>query len=117
VRKLQAAALGNFAPDLTIILDVEPSPAWPRRGTRRLRKTVSSSSMRDFHMRLRDGFLSIAARSLSAALSLTQARIGKLSRQYLAHSRGTLGAMSPAKREAEAGSRPRRRPGASALNI
>lgn len=61
VRRLQQAALGDFAPDLTLVLDVDP-----RDGLRRARKRGEAESRFerfdvDFHARLRAGFLEIAA--------------------------------------------------------
>lgn len=61
VRKLQAAALGNFAPDLTLILDVEPRSGLGRAAARGLAENRFEQFDAEFHMRLRDGFHSIAA--------------------------------------------------------
>jgi dTMP kinase len=60
VRNLQAAALGDFAPDLTIILDVEPRTGLDRAVTRGAKENRFERFDAAFHRRLRDGFLSIA---------------------------------------------------------
>jgi dTMP kinase len=61
VRNLQRAALGNFAPDLTIILDVEPQSGLERTLARGAAENRFEQFDGKFHTRLREGFLSIAA--------------------------------------------------------
>ena len=61
VRNLQKAALGDFAPDLTIILDVEPRSGLERAAARGAKENRFERFDAAFHQRLRDGFLSIAA--------------------------------------------------------
>jgi len=61
VRNLQQAALGHYAPDLTIILDVEPKSGLERAAARGAKENRFERFDADFHQRLRDGFLSIAA--------------------------------------------------------
>src|ERR1051326_1239622 len=61
VRNLQKAALGDFAPDLTIILDVEPRSVLERAAARGAKENRFERFDAAFHQRLRDGFLSIAA--------------------------------------------------------
>src|SRR3954470_22382811 len=61
VRKLQAAALGNFAPDLTIVLDMEPRAGLDRAVARGAAENRFERFDAQFHMRLREGFLAIAA--------------------------------------------------------
>jgi dTMP kinase len=61
VRSLQKAALGDFAPDLTIILDVDPRAGLERAVARGAQENRFERFDAAFHQRLRDGFLSIAA--------------------------------------------------------
>ena len=61
VRKLQAAALGSFAPDLTIVLDVQPRAGLERAVSRGADENRFERFDAAFHQRLRDGFLSLAA--------------------------------------------------------
>ena len=61
VRGLQHAALGDFAPDLTILLDIDPSAGLKRAGARGETENRFERFDDGFHARLRDGFLSIAA--------------------------------------------------------
>ncbi len=62
VRSLQRAALGDFAPDLTIVLDIDPHDGLGRAGIRGHPENRFEKFDADFHARLREGFLSIAAR-------------------------------------------------------
>jgi dTMP kinase len=61
VRRLQHAALGDFAPDLTILLDIDPGVGLTR--TRRRGQAENRFERFDagFHARLREGFLRIVA--------------------------------------------------------
>ena len=61
VRKLQTAALGDFAPDLTIVLDVQPRAGLERAVARGANENRFERFDAAFHQRLRDGFLSLAA--------------------------------------------------------
>ena len=61
VRRLQQAALGGFAPDLTIILDIDPSAGLMRAGRRGEGENRFERFDDGFHAKLRAGFLSIAA--------------------------------------------------------
>jgi dTMP kinase len=61
VRKLQAAALGTFAPDLTIVLDVQPRAGLERAVARGANENRFERFDAVFHQILRDGFLSLAA--------------------------------------------------------
>lgn len=65
IRAIHAAVIGDFQPDLTIILDLPVEEGLARAG-KRLSEHRSAEDRfermeRDFHHRLRDGFLSIAA--------------------------------------------------------
>jgi len=64
ITAVHAAALGDFKPDLTLILDLPTDEGLARAG-RRLSEHQSTEDRfermeRDFHDRLRDGFLEIA---------------------------------------------------------
>jgi dTMP kinase len=64
VRRLQLAALGDFAPDLTIILDLDPVQGLRRAEGRNVGQTEENRFERfdaEFHTRLRDGFRALAA--------------------------------------------------------
>jgi dTMP kinase len=64
MRKLTRFALGDAAPDLTIILDIEPSKGLARAAARR-GLAVSDSFERqsiDFHTKIREALLQIATR-------------------------------------------------------
>ena len=59
---LQATALGDFRPDLTLILDLPVESGLARANARRGGEDRYERMDLDFHRRLRDGFLDIAAR-------------------------------------------------------
>ncbi|HEY4265521.1 MAG TPA: dTMP kinase [Micropepsaceae bacterium] len=61
VRALQMAALGDFMPDLTLVLDVNPQDGLARAGARGAAENRFERFDDAFHRRLRDGFLAIAA--------------------------------------------------------
>jgi dTMP kinase len=61
VRALQQAALGDFQPDLTIVLDVNPREGLARADVRGAAENRFERFDAAFHARLRDGFLAIAA--------------------------------------------------------
>ena len=61
VRRLQHAALGDFAPDLTILLDIDPDAGLKRAGRRGQAENRFERFDAGFHARLREGFLRIAA--------------------------------------------------------
>jgi dTMP kinase len=61
VRALQRAALGDFQPDLTIVLDVNPREGLARADVRGVAENRFERFDAAFHARLRDGFLAIAA--------------------------------------------------------
>src|SRR5258706_2037750 len=61
VRRLQHAALGDFAPDLTILLDIDPDAGLKRARRRGQAENRFERFDAGFHARLRDGFLQIAA--------------------------------------------------------
>jgi len=61
LRSLQRAALGDFKPDLTLILDLPASAGLSRATARGGNETRYESMALAFHERLRAGFLEIAA--------------------------------------------------------
>lgn len=62
IAALQATALGNFRPDLTLILDLPVETGLARANARRGGEDRYERMDLDFHHRLRDGFLDIAGR-------------------------------------------------------
>ncbi|MFO1080882.1 MAG: dTMP kinase [Reyranellaceae bacterium] len=60
--RLYAIAVGDFRPHLTIVLDVPIELGLARAASRRGSETRYESLPRDFHARVRTGFLEIAAR-------------------------------------------------------
>lgn len=62
IRQLHAAALGDFNPDLTLILDLDPRTGLERTVSRGEDATRFERFDADFHARLRQAFLDIAAR-------------------------------------------------------
>src|SRR6266581_5205123 len=61
VRRLSRAALGDFAPDLTILLDIDPDAGLKRAGRRGQAEDRFERFDAGFHARLRGGFLQLAA--------------------------------------------------------
>ena len=59
--KLYGIAVGDFRPDLTLILDLPVEAGLARASARRGNETRYESLPRDFHERVRRGFLDIAA--------------------------------------------------------
>jgi len=62
IAALQATALGDFRPDLTLILDLPVETGLFRANARRGGEDRYERMDLDFHRRLRDGFLDIAKR-------------------------------------------------------
>jgi dTMP kinase len=62
IERLYAVAVGNFAPDLTLILDIPPEAGVTRAHARRDGEDRYERMDLGFHQRLRAGFLEIAAR-------------------------------------------------------
>jgi dTMP kinase len=58
--KLHRITLGDFAPDLTIILDLPVEEGLARAGRRSMTTDRFEQLEHEFHQRLRDGFLAIA---------------------------------------------------------
>ncbi|MEP3071401.1 dTMP kinase [Maricaulis sp.] len=62
IRQLHGAALGDFRPDLTLVLDLDPRTGLERTVARGEDATRFERFDADFHARLRQAFLDIAAR-------------------------------------------------------
>lgn len=62
VRALQEAALGDFVPDLTLILDLDAKTGLDRTKTRDVNVARFEQFDADFHAKLREGFRALAAR-------------------------------------------------------
>jgi dTMP kinase len=62
IERLYAVAVGDFAPDLTLILDIPVEAGLDRTQGRTGGEDRYERMDREFHRRLRDGFLDIAAR-------------------------------------------------------
>ncbi len=66
IHGLETLALNGHAPDLTIVLDMDPATAFSRVGRRELEPALTETGDRfekedlDWHRRLRDAFLAIA---------------------------------------------------------
>ena len=61
IRALHAAVLGEFAPDATLILDISPEAGLARTVSRGEDPTRFEKLGMEFHQKLRQGFLDIAA--------------------------------------------------------
>jgi dTMP kinase len=57
---VKKAAIGNFEPDLTIILDIDPAVGLNRAGARKADGDTFESKDMYFHTQIRKGFLDIA---------------------------------------------------------
>ncbi|UEM06206.1 dTMP kinase [Skermanella rosea] len=62
IEQLYAVAVGDFAPDLTLILDIPPGTGVARAHARHDGEDRYERMDLSFHRRLRDGFLDIASR-------------------------------------------------------
>lgn len=62
IEALWSDTLGDFRPDLTLILDIEPDTGLARAAERRGHETRYEEMDVSFHRTLRDGFLDIARR-------------------------------------------------------
>jgi len=63
VRRVEAIAIGDFKPDLTFVLDLDPEIGLARAGKRAGAETRFEEFGLDFHLRMRKAFLDIARRS------------------------------------------------------
>ena len=62
LEQLYAIAVGDFRPDLTLVLDIPVAAGLARAASRHGTETRYESLPRDFHERVRSGFLELAAR-------------------------------------------------------
>ena len=62
LERLYELAVGSFRPDLTLVLDLPVEAGLARAAERRGAETRYESLPRDFHQRVREGFLDIAKR-------------------------------------------------------
>ena len=74
-RALQEAALPGVAPDLTVILDIDPEAGLARAHKRKTATENRFERFDDgFHQKLRDGFLQVAAREPKRCVVVNAAR-------------------------------------------
>ncbi len=59
IQTVQHAAIGDFAPDLTIILDIDPAQGLNRAGRRAGTGDTFEGKALSFHQKIREGFLDI----------------------------------------------------------
>jgi len=74
IQSLHHLTLGNFAPDLTFIFDIDPVVGLKRAASRRGDENRFESMDVDFHHRIRAGFLAIAEREPGRCLILDAAQ-------------------------------------------
>jgi dTMP kinase len=72
--RLYDIAVGDFRPDLTLILDLPVDAGLARAGRRRGSETRYESLPRDFHDRVRAGFLEIAKREPARCVVIDASR-------------------------------------------
>jgi dTMP kinase len=72
--RLYEAAVGDFRPDLTLVFDLPVEQGLARAATRRGGETRYESLPRDFHQRVRQGFLAIAAAEPQRCVVIDAAR-------------------------------------------
>ena len=92
IQNLHALTLGNFMPDLTIILDIDPHEGLKRAGARRGSEDRFEHMDIDFHQRIRAGFLNIAIREPQRCVVLDASQTqGALHNQIIESIRQRLG--------------------------
>lgn len=74
VLAMHRMALGNFAPDLTLILDIDPAVGLKRAHERRGGEGRFESMDIDFHHKIRAGFLAVARREPERCIVLDAAQ-------------------------------------------
>jgi dTMP kinase len=74
IERLYAVAVGDFAPDLTLILDIPVEAGLARTQGRTGGEDRYERMDREFHRRLREGFLDIAAREPGRCVVIDAAR-------------------------------------------
>lgn len=61
LQRLHAMCFGNFAPDLTLLFDIDPEVGLARAGARKGDETRFEGMALEFHQQVRRGFLDLAA--------------------------------------------------------
>jgi dTMP kinase len=91
VDRVRQVAIGDFQPDLTLVLDLAVEAGLTRALSRGGAETRFESFDADFHQRVRDGFLQIAAREprcvvidANASVEAVASRIQQVVRERLA---------------------------------
>lgn len=91
VDRVRQVAIGDFQPDLTLVLDLAVEAGLARALSRGGAETRFESFDADFHQRVRDGFLQIAAREprcvvidANASVEAVASRIQQVVRERLA---------------------------------
>lgn len=73
IKSIHKAAINNFKPDLTIILDIDPLVAKKRIGARGGQNHYDKQKL-DFHKKIRAAFLDIAARNKRRCVVISAAK-------------------------------------------
>lgn len=73
IESLKQTAIGDFEPDLTIILDIDPVIGMKRADARAGESTFEHKDM-NFHQKLRDGFLTIAKQNPARCVIIDASR-------------------------------------------
>ena len=74
IRSIARAALGGFEPDLTLILDIDPEIGIERVRTRSAVRDRYETRPLDYHRKVREGFLAIAAEAPGRCAVIDAAR-------------------------------------------
>jgi dTMP kinase len=74
IRRIDAVVLDDFAPDFTLVLDLEVETGLARAAGRGAAESRFENFGRDFHERLRQGFLDIARRNPGRCLVIDAAQ-------------------------------------------
>lgn len=89
---LQRFALGDFAPDLTLVLDIPVADGLARAGRRSMIADRFERLHQEFHQRLRDGFLKIATAEPARCVVIDAAgEVGAVHRAVVAAVSARLG--------------------------
>ncbi len=75
IDQLHKISLGNFAPNLTIILDIDPAIGLARAATRKHAENRFESMQHDFHTQVRAGFIAIARNEPKRCVVLDAAQL------------------------------------------
>lgn len=74
IRRIDAVVLDDFTPDFTLVLDLDVETGLARAGKRGAAESRFENFDRDFHERLRQGFLDIARRNPARCVVVDAAR-------------------------------------------